>query len=211
MSLRAVLIVDGPSDLPMAGHLEQLCAVYHREVQITAIDPRHLSGVGRRVEDRLRFILNQETDPDLVFVHRDAEAVPPGDRVAEVMNAAQSVGISEDDVVPVVPVRMTEAWLLLDEAEIRRVAGRPNGSGDLALPRLAAVESVADPKALLRDVLLQAGSPSGRRRRQQFERDFGQHRALLLQRLDIDGPVTQLSSWQRLRRDIRNAMIRNSG
>lgn len=210
MSLRAVLLVDGPSDLPMAGHLERLCATHHREVQITAIDPRHLGGVGRKVEDRLRFILNQDADPDLVFVHRDAEAVAPEQRVAEVMDAAQSAGVATTDVVPIIPVRMTEAWLLLDEAEIRRVAGRPSASGDLGLPRPRTVESVADPKTLLREVLLKAGNPSGRRRRDQFERDFGQHRALLLQRLDINGPVTQLSSWQRLRDDIREAMARAS-
>ena len=31
----------------------------------------------------------------------------------------------------IVPVRMTEAWLLLDESAIRRVAGRPHGDEPL--------------------------------------------------------------------------------
>lgn len=50
-------------------------------------------------------------------------------------------------VVPVIPGRMTEAWLRLDEAAIRRVAGNPNGRTKLGLPKLHEVESVADPKA----------------------------------------------------------------
>lgn len=208
MSLRALLLVDGPADLPLAGHLEHLCAGHQREVQVTPIDPRHLNASTRKVEDHLRFILNQGTDPDLVFVHRDAEAVQPEDRVAEVMAAALAAGIPESNVVPVIPVRMTEAWLLLDEMAIRRVAGRPNDPAALSLPQASAVESIADPKALLHDVLLRAGKPSGRRRRRQFERDFGRHRALLIQRLDIDGPVNHLGSWQRLKRDVADAMER---
>lgn len=208
MSLRALLFVDGPSDLPLAGHLERLCAAHDREVQVTAIDPRRLTGAGSSVEARLRFIPSLAVDPDLVFVHRDAETAQPAARVTEVLDSARAVEIPTDRVVPIVPVRMTEAWLLLDEAEIRRVAGRPSGTTSLEVPRPKRVESVADPKALLREVLLRAGEPSGRRRRKQFERDFGHQRALLLQRLDIEGPVNELASWQQLRADVAAALAR---
>jgi hypothetical protein len=152
--------------------------------------------------------MRQGVDPDLVFIHRDAEAVAADIRFAEVTDAAVAVGLAKDIVVPVVPVRMTEAWLLLDEVEIRRVAGRPASTVALGLPKARAVEQVADPKALLQQTLLKAGNPTGRRRREQFKRDFGAHRALLLQRLDIDGPVTHLESWQRLKQDIAHAMDR---
>jgi hypothetical protein len=55
--------------------------------------------------------------------------------------------------VPVIPIRMTEAWLLLDEAEIRRVAGSPNGKVSLGLPKAKDVESIPDPKAQLAQTL----------------------------------------------------------
>lgn len=61
---------------------------------------------------------------------------------------------------PVIPIRMTEAWLLLDEAEIRRVAGAPNGKIPLNLPNPAKVESVSDPKALLKETLARASGLS---------------------------------------------------
>jgi len=202
MTLRAVFLADGPSDLPLAGHLELLCAAHGVEVQVTPIDPRTLGGTSRTVEARLRFVLCQGVDPDLVFVHRDAEGQESAARAAEIRTGAMSAGIEERRVVPVVPIRMTEAWLLIDEVEIRRVAGRPSSTNHLGLPSVSAVESVADPKALLASALLAAGQPSGKRRRAQFERDFGRNRALLLQRLDVHGPINGLKAWQQLKADV---------
>lgn len=206
MTLRAVFLADGPSDLPLAAHLEALCVEHGREVQVTPIDPRLLWERGRSVEDRLRIVLNHGAASDLVFIHRDAEAQSPDDRVAEVRAAAGMVGVDVGRVVPVVPVRMTEAWLLLDHSEIRRVAGKPGSTQPLDLPGRERVEALPDPKEALRSALLVAGAPSGRRRRQQFERDFGRHRQLLLQRLDPHGPVSELSAWKRLVADIAAAL-----
>jgi hypothetical protein len=100
---------------------------------------------------------------------------------------------------------MTEAWLLLDEAAIRDVAGRPSGRVALDLPEPGDVERLDDPKGKLQEALLTAGETTGRRRKQ-FERDFGRHRALLLERLDPTGPVRHLAAWQRLHREVHDAM-----
>jgi hypothetical protein len=206
VTVRAVFIADGPSDLPLAMHLELLCAQQGVEAQVTPIDPRHMRASSRTVESRLRFLIDQGVDPDLVFVHRDAESQDPAARATEVRAGAVAAGVDEHRVVPVVPIRMTEAWLLIDEPEIRRVAGRPAGTNDLGLPSVAAIESLADPKALLAKVLLDAGQPSGRRRRAQFERDFGSHRALLLERLDVAGRINELKAWRRLKEDVANVL-----
>jgi len=48
----------------------------------------------------------QSYHPDVIFVHRDAEAQSDEARLREIPD--------EDHIVPVVPVRMTEAWLLID-------------------------------------------------------------------------------------------------
>lgn len=205
MTLRSVLLADGSSDLPLADHLEALCARHGREVLVTPVDERNLR-TGRTMEDRLRFLRAQGMLPDLVFVHRDAEGDLPDHRVSEIRTGASRAGLLDHVIVPIVPVRMTEAWLLLDEAEIRRVAGRPTSTVDLGLPRGTNVERIADPKAALADALLSAADPSGKRRRDQFVRDFGHHRRLLLQRLDPTGPVTSLAAWQRLDDDIAIAL-----
>ncbi len=100
---------------------------------------------------------------------------------------------------------MTEAWLLLDEAAIRLVAGRPSSSEPLDLPLSHQAESLADPKTRLQIALASASGLSGRRLRQ-FKRDFPYHRRQLLERLDRNGQVRQLSAWQSLEAATERAM-----
>lgn len=102
-----------------------------------------------------------------------------------------------DHLVPIIPVRMTEAWLLLDELAIRTVAGNPGGRTALSLPKHHEVERVHDPKSLLRQALLDAASVTGRRR-VRLDNRFSENRRQLLERLDPHGSVTQLSSWSSL-------------
>ena len=76
---------------------------------------------------------------------------------------------TRDGVVAVIPVRMTEAWLLIDEKALRIAAGNPRGRGALEMPSISRLESLADPKALLRDLLVSASEAKGRKRRR-FDR-----------------------------------------
>ena len=89
------------------------------------------------------------------------------------------------------------AWLLLDEDAIRVVAGNPNGTRDLGLPSAAGSRAIADPKRRLRDALVVAADCTGRRL-DIFKRRFNEHRRLLLERLDLCGPVTGLEAMQAL-------------
>ncbi|MFN0089482.1 MAG: hypothetical protein ACKVWR_04305 [Acidimicrobiales bacterium] len=156
------------------------------------------------MESRLRFLVGRKREFDLVFVHRDAENQSPQLRRDEIERGRHAAGL-EGPVVPVVPVRMTEAWLLLDEQAIRRVAGKPSGRVPLDLPAARDVERIADPKQILRAALLAASGAAGRRR-EQFVRDFGRHRALLLERLDPTGPVSTLAAWRQLCADVAGAL-----
>ncbi|HEX4814262.1 MAG TPA: hypothetical protein VFV66_16075 [Nonomuraea sp.] len=137
---------------------------------------------------------------DVVVVHRDADGAGRSARENEIIEAIASSGIN-CSAIPVIPVRMTEAWLLLDEKEIRRVAGNPNGTGRIPLPKMHEVERIADPKELLKECLTQAASERGRRRQRATNR-FSQHRRQLLERLDINGPVAQLESWKFLIKNV---------
>ena len=136
-------------------------------------------------------------------MHHDAENQDPLERYAEVADAVAQVSQGLP-AVAVVPVRMTEAWLLLDEHNVREVAGRPRSTADLGLPSVSKIESHPDPKSLLREALDIASGIEGRRL-QRFQRRFGQHRRTLLQRLDIDGPVQRLSAWQQLESSLDDA------
>lgn len=199
--MRALFLADGRSDLPLAQVLTRLMDAAGVSCTISPISNDQLrttvpsSEWSLRVQDRLQIALKIDSAVDAVFIHRDAERRPSVERHQEVADASQHVNFG-GSVVAIVPVRMTEAWLLLDHAAIRTVAGNPAGTDPLELPRAAAIEGLPDPKKILAEALVRAaGNPSGRRRKQ-LTGQFGVHRRQLIERLDIDGAVTRLPSWR---------------
>jgi hypothetical protein len=108
--------------------------------------------------------------------------------------------------VAVVPIHETEAWLLTDEAAIRRVAGRPNGREPLNLPPIQQIEQTKCPKERLEAALLAAAQPLSGQRLARFRHDFGQRRRQLLEELPLDGPLEHLRAWCRLRDDTAKAI-----
>lgn len=103
----------------------------------------------------------EEYPCDLLFVHRDADSTDPAPRRAEIDEAATE----EPATVPVIPIRMLEAWFLFDESAIRSGAGKPRGRAELNLPSVVEAERMADPKSVLRDSVRAAAEVTGRRLR----------------------------------------------
>ncbi|MEZ4377621.1 MAG: hypothetical protein R3B35_04965 [Gemmatimonadales bacterium] len=131
------------------------------EFQVVFAEPDLIHRGGRTVEAKMNAC--QELYPsDVYFIHRDAEAEPWRNRVVEIENAMRRN--SHVLYVPVVPVRMQEAWLLANESGLRTAAGNPRGTNALHLPPLHSLEGIADPKAVLREALLSASGTTGRRR-----------------------------------------------
>jgi hypothetical protein len=104
---------------------------------------------------------------NLLFVHRDCETSSVAARQQEISNAVLSAFPKEKDrpVVCVVPQRMTEAWLLLDEDVIRQASGNPRGRSPLSIPKLKDLEKLPDPKDKLFSLLKTASELQGRRLR----------------------------------------------
>lgn len=102
----------------------------------------------------------------LLFVHRDAEGASLEDRkreIDEVVEEIEAEGATVKPAICVIPVRMMEAWLLVDEAAIRRAAGNPRGRMPLGLPRVSRIEAIPDPKNVLFNALATASGCAGRR------------------------------------------------
>ena len=205
MAIRFLLVCDGSSDIGLGNHIQDLlvqCGAF--EVDWTS------SYVGRRLVDKIRLGLRQSGDPNLLFVHRDAEASEPNRRYEEIATAVSEVGFS-GQWVALVPKRMTEAWLLLDGPAIREIVGRPRGTEPLNLPSPRDVESDVNPKERLRRALLAASAPRGRRRLKRFNANWENYRNQLLENLPVGGPLEQLASWTRFRDDTVVALNRISG
>ncbi|WP_405135703.1 hypothetical protein [Nocardia sp. NBC_01388] len=198
---QGLFICEGTSDLPLAEIVEALFIERGVDVRLTQPDFSLLPKVAKDVESRVRAgtaLLGSSVD--VIVVHRDADNAGSDARRQEIARAVESVDCSAT-TVPVIPVRMTEAWLLLDEQAIRRVAGNPGGRNALGLPSPRRVESIADPKQLLQECIVQAADCTGRRRIHVSKR-FNEHRRQLLRQIDYSGPIVDLPSWQHLMADI---------
>ncbi|HEX4831208.1 MAG TPA: hypothetical protein VH478_08975 [Trebonia sp.] len=201
MIIRLLFIGEGTSDSGIATHIRRITAEHGHSAVITDPLVDRLSPPPRKtVAGKLQAVKDLGGEYDLAVLHRDADREGRPPRLAEIRDAVRQVmpGVPH---VPVVPIRMTEAWLLLDEVQIRRVAGAPNDRTTLSLPTASKVESVPDPKALLKTTLARASGLKGRRL-EQFNNRFSQHRRLLLERIDPDGPIRDVPSWHAFNTDL---------
>jgi hypothetical protein len=205
LTYSGLFVAEGSSDAPLADIVEALFFDRGIPVFLSKPDFALLGRVPKDVKSRINAGLQLIAGPtDLVVVHRDADNAGHQARLGEILHAAGEIG-SKFALVPVIPVRMTEAWLLLDEAAIRQVAGNPNGRTNLNLPNAREVERLADPKEYLRECLLKAADVAGRRR-EAVSRRFPQHRRQLLERLKPSGPLVSLSGWKMLVAEVDRAV-----
>lgn len=155
--LRYTLVADGSSDRALIPILNWLIdrADIPYQGEFASHLPAASNGLMQRVLTALRLY-----PCDLLFVHRDGESQGFQARMAEIQR--QLAGLS-NPYTSVVPVRMTEAWLLSSETAIRRAAGNPNGKMPLSLPTWQEWDQRPDPKQILFDALRCASGFQGRR------------------------------------------------
>jgi hypothetical protein len=204
--LKTTLLSDGPSDralLPVLNWLLQ-CKITRYSLQRTQwADWRNQKCPPQSLEGKIRF--TQEYYPsDLLFIHRDAEAQNPEVRRAEIRRAALDAGIAPSSVC-IVPVRMTEAWLLLDERAIRKAAGNPGGSVNLSLPIQQRIENIPDPKDTLFEAIRTASEHTGRRLKS-LPVEKLRHRVAELMDYEL---LRSLSAFQCLENDLTATLTAN--
>ena len=87
-------------------------------------------------------------EPHIIVCHRDSEGFSLNERTAEISKAQTQANIPIP-VVPAIPVRMIESWLLTDANAIRCAADNRNGTIELNLPRHKNIEQLNNPKEVL--------------------------------------------------------------
>jgi hypothetical protein len=199
--IRYTLITDGPSDdallYPIQWLLDETGSVTAdgdwADLSLIAQRPR---GLNERV------IAAVEHFPcDVLFVHRDAEHPSLStERHREIVEAIRLAELTIPYIC-VIPVRMTEAWLLHDEAAIRSAALRPRGREALHLPQLSHTEDLADPKDTLFSAMITASGANGRRLKR-FRRNLGHMRRRVAELIEDWSPLRDLSAFQAFEADL---------
>lgn len=166
---RYVLIADGSSDkclIPIINFaLRQTFPDIIFEGEIANFG--FLSKPPQAISTKIEKALDLYNAPDWLFIHRDAEKEnePLLARVKEIENAiaASNTDTDKHTFIKIIPIKMTEAWLLIDEKAIRHAAGNPNGKVLISLPSVNQLEKLDNPKEVLFDLLKKASELSGRR------------------------------------------------
>jgi hypothetical protein len=102
---------------------------------------------------------------DVLVIHRDSDTQPLKVRRKQITDASLYL-LEGAQPVPLVPVRMTEAWFLKQESAVRAAVGNPHGQVALQLPPKIKWEKLSDPKKILLDSLTEASELTGRRLKQ---------------------------------------------
>ncbi len=201
--LTYTLLGDGTSDRLLDYPVRWALARFGVGVELGQwADLRHAAPRPVTLTERARAAL--ELYPaELLFVHRDAEKTALATRIDEVRSGVQAISNLH---VAIVPVRMTEAWLLHDAAAIRRASGNPNGTVALSLPPPADVESVVDPKSTLETALLTASELNGRRR-QKRRAEFPQMRARTAELISDFAPLQATPSFSTFLSALEAALV----
>jgi len=138
---------------------------------------------------------------DLLFVHRDAEKETIQSREQEISEAIANAPCIVPTIVTVIPCKMSEAWLLINEEAIRMASGNPNGKTPLNLPNIRTLESLNDPKEHLIS-LLKSATELNKRRLKRFNAYLAIH--YLSESIEDYSPLRNLDAFVHLENQIRN-------
>ena len=199
--LTYTLLGDGSSDEVLLRHIAWLLEQkLSRETTIRSqwADLRSVPSKPRNLSERIETTVRLYPC-DLLFVHRDAERDNPNERRDEIESAVRRE--TSVPLVCVVPVRMQEAWLLFDERAIRLAAGNPNGKAQLKLPSLRKIETLPDPKQILRQCLRRASELQGRKLAR-FRRDESHAARRVADYINDFSPLRGLPAFQQLEAEV---------
>ena len=200
--IRYTLITDGSSDralIPILTWVLRERGEVNR-IQAEWAELRRLPRPPQTLYERILTAINL-FPCNLLFIHRDAEGENPDHRYEEIRNALKEAAVKDiqTPAICVVPVRMTEAWLLINESAIRLAAGNPNGTKPLNLPDLSIIEQIQNPKEQLSDILRKASGLRGRRLK---AFNMAESRIRVTELIDDFSPLHELKAFQRLEEDI---------
>jgi len=214
------LYTEGPTDnrfLPLIIQRTASDLLLQRAAQVVDVLPVQI--VQRlRAEDRANAILQAAQTSwgyPLLVVHSDADDRSADAALAERIQPGQMLVAQQPDeanlcrnLVPIVPITMTEAWMLADRNRLRELLNSDLSSGDLGLPAsFGEIERIADPKARLAQALRIASAHRPQRRRR--DRTIGELYEPLGEQIALT-ELGQLSAYQTFQVDLADA-LRNLG
>ena len=208
MQISATLVTDGSSDAVLKSILEWLFREHlpaNTIVTLTIAALDRLPQPPRKNVDRFRTAW-QLYPANVLFIHHDAENATYDARSTHTDKEMMEAFPQLPPYIKVIPVKMTEAWLLGDEAAIREAANNPWGSEPLDLPTKSRVETVDAKKVLF--AALEKASGLSTRRLKSFNVHRQRHRLAELGLERNFGHLRGLESFDKLEAEMVQVIAR---
>lgn len=156
---------------------------------------------GRAVEDKIGYMKENYAYVDFYIVHRDSDNVGYKARYKEVFEAARRHEVHQK-IVPLITDRMLEAWLMTDKEFLKTIAGNSNYNGNFNGINFSALDSIADPKSVLENLLCSISGCEGAKLKQ-FKKSFPEMRMRLANELSIDNEyLRKMKSYQEFKANL---------
>lgn len=169
---------EGPTDERFLGSVIQRTAIellhQHGRSQVDVLPPisfprpkdvhdggEKLLAVARQTYGYHCLIIHADAD-DSSYIRALNERIEPGKRLIN----ADSKACQE--IVPLIPVHMSESWMLVDSDALTEALNTDLDLADLGIPKPKFSERPADPKQLLKDAVRISQEKSTKRRRSQI-------------------------------------------
>jgi hypothetical protein len=137
---------------------------------------------------------------DVLFIHRDAETTNVKIIEQRLNEIKKEIGEDEfQKTVCIVPIKMMEAWLLIDIEAIKKAAGNRNYPGQINLPPINNLEKENQPKNILHDLLKEASGLKSRNLKK-FNPDKAVH--LVAENIEDFSPLRNLNAFQAFERNL---------
>jgi len=173
--LTYVLLADGSSDATLLVIIKWLLNDLYPQLltQGSFADLRIFPNPPKTLKDKINKA-RVYYPHDILFVHRDAESIDYkmiDKRIKEIEDSIDTKNLNK--TISIIPIKMMESWLLIDEDAIRKAAGNRNYKGEINLPHIKDIEKIQQPKQLLFEILREV---SGLKRRNLDK--FNEHKAV---------------------------------
>lgn len=206
--LNVTLISDGSSDATLLQVIKWSISQLYPElpVQCKYADFRNLKYKIKAGDIATRIRVAYEMFPfDICFYHRDAESNDTKRIVTQRKSEIRAQVPTEyaDKIVCIIPVRMMEAWLLIDEMAIKSAANNSNYAQRLHMPALRQIENLSDPKDTLHSLLKDAKN-SSKRRLSSFNIEAAVHNVSMY--IEDFSPLKSLLSYQLFEEELKIAL-----
>lgn len=193
ITLVTALAVEGKTDerfLPiiLQRKLEQIIAQYAVKT-IDVMEPMIITSKQHvdNLEEKVVNLAREASGFHMLLIHIDADASSSDKALRErfdpgIQLVYQRKARGENfcqEIIPIIPVRMTEAWMLADAETLHQAIGTHVPVQSLGLPQNPhQVESLADPKEALKQAINRALADRPRRRRNLYAELVSLHQSI---------------------------------